>query len=203
MKKYLYLLMTVFAVLGYSGCNPKDDAQVTGADNYDQLISSGNAKFLTGDFVASLENFSKAFNANSTRVEGYVGTGWSYMKSGKISEAKTRFTEGLQKFPQNCDMIAGMAVILNIEGDFFRSNQKAELVMTLSTGWQLSLDNRIDQYSLYVLRAQDYFQLSDYTSSLIQVKLVNPGFSLNYINDVSSQAYLGAEIERLSRLYIF
>ncbi|MBI4549240.1 MAG: hypothetical protein HY707_14760 [Ignavibacteriae bacterium] len=189
-------LRTFFAIvlvcfLAFS-CRTGEPDEQTAA----KLTEQGWESFTLGGYQAALRKFLEAIRANPEYVDAYNGTGWTYAKLNNLDSSKIQFTTGLNKDPNNLEIKAGLSFVYNAQKDYDFSNDLALQVADSDSNWSFRRDTTITVDDLRLLIAENYFAIGNYSASLAQVKILNPGFDAD-VTTAEGQAALAHEIERL------
>jgi len=179
------------------GCS--SDGESSGSGNYQDLVNQGWSSFMTGDYQGAINSFNEAKSANQDASEPYAGTGWSMLKLDQLNNAAGEFTTGSAKSAPSADLYAGWAFVLNAQKVYGNSNTRADLALGLTPNWSFSHGLPLSSDDLHVLKAENFFLLGDFSSSLGEVRVVNPAFQADVTTE-QGQAELAIEIERLKSI---
>ena len=193
--------MKVCFVLGIisfflTGCPSSEDAPGPTGPTYQELISQAWTAFSQGQYQDAANSFTEAKSTNANEAEAYVGLGWSLLKLDNLAQANTEFNSGSTKNNPSADLYAGWAFVLNAQKDYANSNTQAAQALTVDPNWSFAYGLPLDMGDLHVLKAENYFLLGSFSESLVEVQILNPGFSVD-VSTSEGQSALAAEIERL------
>ena len=160
------------------------------------LIQEGWTAFEQGDYATASAKFTEAISMQPDSAESYSGLGWSLFRQDNLDRAKNEFTAGSSKNNPPADVFAGWAFVLNALKDYHNSNQKADQALAIASAWQFPHDSSLDANDLHILKAENFFLLGEFDSSLVEVRILNPGFDAD-VTLSDGQAALAGEIERL------
>lgn len=170
-----------------------------GADepSYLGLIDDGWSLFQSGQYIEALAVFTEARDLAPERADAYAGMGWSRMKLDDLSGASTDFAAGAPRVGTRVHLLGGYAFTLNALKDYSNSNARADELLGLSSNWEFPYIDGIDATDIQIVKAENFFALGDFSSSLTVVKTLNPSFPLNAIATADDEMALAEEIERL------
>jgi len=194
MKKMTYILIAIFtAIIGSCGSEnvfkPVDkEAQV--------LVEEGWEKFSYRGYQNALLKFQEAITKDDTYSEAYCGAGWASARIPNLQTASNYFSQCLSLDIYYADAYAGLAFVYNAGKAYQNSISSAQYTLELNSKWAFDHDSSLDYKDLYLIMAEDYFALGDLSSSLAQVKLLDPTFDANVDSFEGKQA-LAEKIERL------
>jgi tetratricopeptide (TPR) repeat protein len=190
-----FCTMVCAAFLILAGCNVDDTSTPVTPQ---ELIDNGWAQYALRNYQAALDQFNQAISADGSLADAYNGAGWSQAKLDELSGAVSDFSIGLTKQSTNPEILAGLAWVYNAQRDYATSESMALAVLQADTAWVFSRDNSLTSADIRLLLAEDYFADANYTLSLAQVVILNPGFppSLDF-SGVDGRITLATEIERL------
>ncbi|MDI6740420.1 MAG: hypothetical protein QME74_08670 [Candidatus Edwardsbacteria bacterium] len=194
----LSLLVTVAA-----GCSKKSSTEpeeLTAAE----YLAQGWNNFVMGSYSTALSRFDNAIGKDASMADAYNGKGWCQGILGSPAGALATFKVGLSHSGSNNEIKAGMAFTYAAMDSFSQAVTYGLNVLTADSLWQFShtyrespRDNKLDCKEVRLLLAQNYFKLGQFSSSLLWVQKLNPGYSVDVIT-VTGQAALQVEIERLA-----
>lgn len=179
-------------------CGGGGDNGPTGPSLAD-LILEGWTAFEQGDYATASTKFTEAINKDQNSAEAFTGKAWSLFKLDNLSQARAEFSAGSLKSNPTADLFAGWAFVLNALKQYASSNQRAENALTQDPAWQFSHGLSLDSNDLHIVKAENFFLLGDFANSLMEIKLLNPGFDVD-VNTSDGQSALAQEIERLKGL---
>jgi Tfp pilus assembly protein PilF len=194
MKKFIYLLTAVSLIFLLTSCS--QDEPISSDEEYNQIINAGWNAFKIKNFDAARAKFGEALYRDSSKIMGYVGLGWCFMKQDSMQFALLIFQRGAINQNVTASLLAGYAFSLNAVKLYFHSNERVDQALLLDPTWVFAYDSTLDRKDLTLLKAENFFQLGDFPNSLAQVKILNPLFNAN-VSTVLGQASLAIEIERL------
>ena len=111
-----------------------------------------------------------------------------------------RTPAGSTKSGATADLFAGWGIALNGLKDYSGSNDKLSQAIIMSTAWNFPYDVQLSVLDLHILKAENYFVLSDFTGSLTEVKFLNALFDADVLTGEGIVS-LAKEIERLKGIY--
>jgi len=193
-------------LLSLSGCSKK--ATEPPPPSADELAANGWSSFENGYFNDALGYFNQALGQNSSHADALNGKGWCLGILGDRPGSLAAFKSGLNSAPANNSLRAGLAFAYAALDSSLQAAQADSTVLAADSLWALghryrmSYDGIMDWRDLRVLLAEELFALGRFSESLVQVKKLNPAFSLGTdFTQVTNQTALLIEIERLSLLY--
>ncbi|NCQ17685.1 MAG: hypothetical protein COZ80_02075 [Ignavibacteria bacterium CG_4_8_14_3_um_filter_37_9] len=196
MKNKLTLIVsTLLLAAVFAGCNiePEDPLLL-----YETEINGGWIAFTKKNFVEANLRFHQAIEVDSSNAEAYSGLAWVLFKQDSLEKALAMFDSAATMIEPNASLFAGHAFVLNVVKSFSFSNQLADIALKLEPGWYFPFLGGLDFNDLIVLKAENFFMLGDFSRSLREVKIINPGFNAS-VDTPSGIAALAAEIEKLKR----
>jgi Tfp pilus assembly protein PilF len=194
MKKFIYLLPVVLLMFFLSSCSQEEP--ISSDEEYNEIINAGWSAFKIKDYNAARAKFGEALYRDSSKIAGYVGLGWCFMKQDSMLFALLIYERGAINQNVNASLLSGYAFSLNAAKQYSNSNERVDQAILLEPDWVFTYDSTLNVRDLTLLKAENYFQLGDFSNSLAQVKILNPLFNAD-INTVQGQAALAIEIERL------
>ncbi len=190
LEKYRRLiLLALMLVMGCSSGGPS-------GPSFEDLITQGWQAFESKDFATAVSKFTDAKAKDPTKIEVYIGLGWSLFRQGNLNQADTEFAQGNTQAQATADLLAGWAFNLNAQKNFSLSNVRADQALALEPSWQFAHDPAISASDLHLLKAENYFLTGDFSKSLEEVKILNPAFEADLLTNAGLTA-LANEIERL------
>lgn len=191
MKIKNFFLM-FFAIIGIS-CG---DDPVPTDPTYDELIAQGWNTFIQGDYDGASAIFDQASVLDASLAEAYNGKGWCGLRSDELPAAASDFSSAAGKSGRSAAVFAGWAFVLNAQKSYAASNTQADSALARDPNWEFEHGLPYDAEYVHLVKAQNYFALLNYASSLAEVQILNVSFSAD-VNTVDGRAALAAEIERL------
>ncbi|MBN1155689.1 hypothetical protein JXB12_12295 [candidate division KSB1 bacterium] len=194
MKRNVYIAALITIVfLGSCGNDngftpPPKDAQI--------LVEEGWEKFSYRGYQNALSKFEEAITKDDTYAEAYCGAGWAAARIPDLPLATDYFTQCIALDADYADAYAGLAFVYNASKLYQNSITSAQTVLTINDTWSFTHDITLDYKDICLILAENYFALGDLSSSLAQVKILNPAFNANISSFEGKQA-LADEIERL------
>jgi tetratricopeptide (TPR) repeat protein len=188
-------LIVLILVISCSDNNGNDNEKI-----YEKEIESAWSAFNSGDYDEAINFFNKAKANNPNRYEAFLGLSWSILLNNSTqsyNEVKTNAEQVLTLKAGQKDAIAALGLVENLLKNYTESNTQISSLAALDNNWFFSQKQSITILKLYMVEAQNHFQLGNYASSLTSIKKVNPSFIAN------TTVYLGIialqnEIERLN-----
>lgn len=173
-----------------------------GADEatYQSLIDDGWSLFQSGQYTEAIAVFTEARDLSPDRADAYAGMGWSRMKLDDLNAASADFASGAALAGTRVDLLGGYAFTLNALKDYANSNVRADELLALSSNWTFPYANGIDATDIQIVKAENFFALGEFSSSLAVVKTLNPSFPLSAVSTADDEMALAAEIERLKEI---
>ena len=197
--KYFIILLIAFLV---ASCGEDNGFTPTSKEVQD-LVDEGWENFGysvqgagTLGYEAALETFTEAISKDGTFADAYNGAGWSSARLARLSDAIQYFEKCLQQNENMTDAISGLAFVYNAQKSYSASNSQANSALSKDNQWQFSYDQSVNYKDLYLIMAENYFALKNYSQSLSYVKLLNPDFTAD-VTTITGKSELAEEIERL------
>lgn len=191
MKIKNYVLM-FFAITGMScGEDPPADEPT-----YDELIAQGWIVFVQADYDSAFQIFDQASALDASLAEAYTGKGWCGLRTDQLSSAASDFSSAAGKNDRSATLFAGWAFVLNAQKSYAASNTQADSALARDPDWEFEHSLPYDAEYVHLVKAQNYFALSNYTASLAEVQILNSSFSAD-VATADGRAALSTEIERL------
>ena len=191
MKKINLILLNA-SMIWMMSCGAADEADTT----YQEFINQGWSFFSQAQYDSALSKFTAARDYNIQPAEAYTGRGWCYMKLDNLSSAAGEFTTATGGLDPTAELYAGWAFTLNAQKQYTQSNTQASEALLQSPNWIFPYGLNLDSDHLHLLKAENYFALGDYISSLNEVKILSPSFNAD-VSTSDGQAALADEIEAL------
>jgi tetratricopeptide (TPR) repeat protein len=174
----------------------------------DELLKAGWQAYSQKNYPNALNLFSQAISARANFMDAYNGAGWANAKLNQMTDALNQYTIGI-----NADTIhlqikaqieAGLAFVDNTQKSYSSSIYWAGQVLQADSNWIFTRDLTVSAADLFILRAEDYFALAKFDSSLLEVQKLDGrdsvNFSANVSTDVGRMALVN-EIERLRSIH--
>lgn len=92
--------------------------QIIEPDSYDHAIRNGFYLIVKGDLEDALKYYSRALDYDQTQSEPWLKQIWILIQLNEIAQALTWSKAGLQKFPQDPELLSIRAFIAAISADF-------------------------------------------------------------------------------------
>lgn len=196
--KSIFKLASLFALLFYMACSSGGGNGGTEPEQptVDELIAQGWAAFEAGNYQTAQQRFTEARQIDSSPVDIFVGLGWSLFRLDQLTQASNEFRAGSDRSDAPADLFAGYAFVLNALKRYTNSNTQADAALSRDANWSFSHGTGLNADDLRVLKAQNFFLLGEFASSLNEVKNLNPSFAAD-VRTAEGQQALAAEIERL------
>lgn len=186
MKYFIILSLIVFFI----GCSKSSSEPEKTAQEY---LNEGWNYFEQNNYSSALSSFKNAILKNTILADAHNGAGWSAGKTGDTQSSLTYFQDGYNLESGNNEIKAGLSFSLNANQQFSESNNHAN---TINQSWIFEHDTTLSFNDIILLKAQNYFALGDFPSSINQVKILNPTFDCD-TNTIEGIMALADEIERL------
>ena len=190
--KRINLFLLLASLIWVVSCGGDETADTT----YQEFIDQGWDFFSGAQYDSALSRFTAARDYNIQPAEAYTGRGWCYMKLDNLSSAAGEFTIASGGLDPTAELYAGWAFTLNAQKQYAQSNTQATEALLQSPNWIFPHGLNLNDDHLHLLKAENYFALGDYTSSLIEVKAIEPSFNAD-VSTSDGQAALADEIENL------
>ena len=194
MRKFYRQILIILMALWLAGCGT--DEAGTPTPTYQELVDVGWILFTAGNYNDAITSFQLAQQTDDSQAEAYSGIGWSRMQLDELSIAATSFSNGAGRTNPDATLFAGWAFVLHGQESFSSSNAQADEALALDTNWDFQHGLNLDQRHLHLLRAENFFALGNFISSLSEVQILNPIFAAD-VGTSDGQAALADEIERL------
>jgi tetratricopeptide (TPR) repeat protein len=189
------LLLAIGLMVG-GGCKPHDRS---GSDSFDSDLTASWLYFTQGDYLGAIKSFNETKLKNPDAPEPYAGAGWAYMHLDQLGKAFDEFNAGSAKQDSIPDLFAGWGFVLNAQKDYAGSNAQLTTALALDPNWSFPYSLGLSASDLHVTKAENYFLLGQFSSSLSEVKILDPGFDADIFTN-AGQAALAKEIEILKNL---
>ncbi len=165
--------------------------------SYQGLLDDGWSLFQSGQYNEAIAVFMEARDLSPDRADAYAGMGWSRMKLDDLAGASADFSTGAPLVGTRVDLLGGWTFTLNALKNYSNSNARADELLALSSNWTFPYLSGINATDIQIVKAENFFGLGSFSSSLAIVKMINPSFSLNSVSTAADEMALAAEIERL------
>ncbi|KAA3617350.1 MAG: hypothetical protein D8M58_02800 [Calditrichaeota bacterium] len=195
MKKILVIFLAVFLITACS----KQTSDSTPEDlTYAEAMEKGITAFESSDYQDAVSKFNSALEQNADSALVYTWLGWASFKADILNDANTFFSTGSSKINPDVDLYAGHSFVLNALKEYSESNSIIDTFYSAldDSVWSFNYGLDIGLNHIYLLSAQNYFALGDYSESLDWVQVVDPEFSVN-VNTTEGLADLADKIEEL------
>jgi tetratricopeptide (TPR) repeat protein len=170
-----------------------------------RLLTLAWAAFASGDFASARTDFVRVQGKAPANAEGWNGGGWSSLRIGDRTAARSDLEQCLALSPNHRDAAAGLAFVLAALGEKEASAGRClEVLGALGSSYVFAHDSTVNSTDLRVLLAQDYVHLQDFESALEQVKILDPAVTLDpglpetWGESPTFEAALLSEIEALA-----
>jgi len=194
MKARNYFLFILLIVI-FISC--EDDTGFTPPlKEAEDLTDEGWEKFGYGAYSGALAKFLEAIDKDSTYAEAYSGAGWASARLTNLSDAVSYFAECFSLNSSHADAHAGLAFVYNAMKEYQLSINSANAALGYISNWVFPYDQNLSYQDLNLIKAEGYFALGDYGSSLTIVQLLNPAFVAD-VQTFAGRSELAEEIERL------
>ena len=172
-----------------------------------QMVAQGWQSYKQKNYQSALNSFTKAIQAQANFTDAYNGAGWSNAKLNQMPEAINQFTSGYtyssSSQPLQEQIEAGFALVSNVQKNYSLSAYWAGQVLAVDSNWIFTRDVSVNSADLLILRAEDYFAMAIFDSSLYEVQKLDARDSLIFTHNISTNVgrlQLANEIERLRSL---
>jgi tetratricopeptide (TPR) repeat protein len=169
-------------------------AQADYTDAYQDSIAAANA----GDSSAVAEATARMSYNLSLVVKAASGVGWTTIKDIEPASGTLAFEQALAIDPNNAEVLAGYAILLHTIEEWQQSNNRATAALAQDPTWDFEHDNQTNYLDLRLLRAENYFVLTDYSASLDEALALND--IVNYDPSLGPEDFNLATIEGRSAL---
>ncbi|TES93190.1 MAG: tetratricopeptide repeat protein [Candidatus Cloacimonadota bacterium] len=149
-----------------------------------------------GEYDKAIKEFDDVIEDEPDNGEAYNGLGWCYGKLGELTSAVDDFNIALEKADTLIDPYAGLTFVYS---DIPQDQDCVDAATTLIQRDPLYFfghDNDIDVDDVRLVKAKSLCNLGNFTSALVEVKILNPSFNCDVSTPEGREALL-AEIERL------
>ncbi len=208
MKKKNYLVRAALGVTAYLIVSCSNSGSGPPVKTPDQLLAEGWQAYSQKNYQSARNSFGQAISARSGFTDAYNGAGWSDAKLNNMSEAANDFLTGYGTNSTNQQIRgqigAGMGFVLNTQKNYQESLYWSGLVLQSDSNWTFTRDLSLTSADLFILRAEDYFALARFDSSLMEVQKLDARDTVSFAPDVSTdlgRIELAAEIERLQSIH--
>ncbi|NOZ63101.1 MAG: tetratricopeptide repeat protein [Calditrichaeota bacterium] len=193
--KIPFFLVIVIAIGLFFSCQSDVGTEPS---NYspEKLTADGWTQFENGEYTLALNNFKEAIRASDTYVDAYNGAGWTNARQQNLSDAASYFSQCLNLDANYNDALAGNSFLAHARKDYQTAVQDGNKVVANDPNWDFSHDANIDIVDVYLVLAESYFALQDFTNSLLQVQKIDPTFSVD-VSTYEGKAKLADKIEAL------
>ena len=143
--------------------------------------------FTAGSYTQAIAEFEAVLATDTSKVEAYVGLGWSYAFTGKLDSAALRFDEALLRNASLIDANAGLSAVELAQGDRDQAITHAQAALLLDSAWAFAHYAGINHLDIRLILAQAYFGKGGHSYSLAQteVNYLDPSNGLNPSNPAS------------------
>ncbi len=163
-------------------------------DAYQDSVAAANA----GDSSAVAEASARMSYNLSLIVKAASGVGWTTIKDIEPASGTLAFENALGLDPNNAEALAGYAILLHTIEEWQQSNSRVAATLAQDPTWDFEHDNQTNYLDLRLLRAQNYFVLTDYQASLDEALALNA--IVNYDSSLGPEDFNLATIEGRSAL---
>lgn len=199
----LALFLTATMLSAGCGGGSAPSGPTTPPPSYDERIAAGWASFTAGDFLGARTSFTNAITDNASRMEAFVGLGWSELRLGDEDQAHAAFATGAALAGADelrADLAAGWAFAWNarktVPNGYAESNTQIVAAESLAPAWSLPADPSLDRSDLRWLAATNHYARGEFAASLIRVRELDPTFTAD-VATAEGQAALALRIEAL------
>ncbi len=191
----IHLLMIIIAVGLFFSC---ESDVGTEPSNYspETLTANGWTQFENGEYTLALNSFKEAIRASDTYVDAYNGAGWASARLQNLTDAASYFSQCLNLDANYADGLAGNTFLSHARKNYQTAVSDGNKLATNNPNWSFSHDTTLDILDIYLVLAESYFALQDFTNSLLQVQKIDPTFSAD-VNTYEGKAKLADKIEEL------
>ncbi len=186
MRQFIILFATIFLF-------------ACGESKKKNYLDDGWDAFTNGDFEQALSDLQTAKSKDPNDPDIRAALGWTYMRLDSLESADREFGEGSLLSEAPADLAAGWTFVLAAIHNYAASNVQANQILTNDPDWIFEFADGIDHNDIRIVKAENHFLLGEFTSSLNEIKTVNPDFNAD-VTTVSGRAQLAGEIERLRGL---
>ncbi len=206
MKKVMIVLLVGGMVWGVVSCSNSGGGPPP-PPTASQLVAQGWQSYKQKNYQSALNSFTKAIQTQAGFADAYNGAGWSNAKLNQMGAAINQFTSGYPYISTNQPLQeqfeAGFALVSNVQKNYSLSAYWAGHVLEADSTWIFTRDVSVNSADLLILRAEDYFALAKFDSSLFEVQRLDARDSLIFTPNISTdlgRIQLANEIERLRSL---
>lgn len=193
MKRIIYSLLVMLAAVS---CDV--DVEDTSPNSYAEFMSEGWILFSQTYYDSSYHTFADAIKKYPDSADVYTGAGWALMKMDSLNKAGQTFTTGSTKVGTDVDFYAGWSFCENARRQFSSSNEKLMTALSLKPTWSFPYAGNIGASDLKAMKAENYFMMGDFGSSLAAVQVLDPNFTADIQTDTGI-GELAVKIEALKK----
>lgn len=166
-----------------------------GSSNSESAVDKGWNLFLDGNYSEARQVFQSAYEKNPQNIAAISGLAWSLLKIDSVQFALNFFPQALGSKPSP-DVHAGLAFTKNILKNYLGSAESAKSALDLDSIWTFPYDPQINYRDLWILRAEDFFVLGDFSSALTELHKFDPSFAPD-ITTPAGKTQLANKIEEI------
>ena len=194
--------ISVTATATANGKTVTDNFLITVKNNSTSILTDAEVQFSDGNYTEAIAYFKQLLNHsdNKVKADAYAGLGYSLMRTESISNAYTRFTEGLENAESTNDLKSGLCFLeFSFKDNYTSAITLGNEILTTNSSFEMKYDSTVNHKDIRLTVAQSYFALNDYSNCLTHVqtlgKLTNSSPSdsdietslLNVLRDLSDE----------------
>ena len=201
MRKQIYISVIIMAVSMIWSCG--DDIERnrewlfgSGEPNHEERLAFAWKKFTYGDYLGARDIFEDLIENNVLLVDAYTGLGWCNANLNLPDTAMDNFQEALNNQPSDKlmnDIYAGLSFIYDAQN---LPNECLAATERVDSAWKFDYRVDLDYKDIVLLRAMNHYARGDFTSSLSEVRRLDPSFNTQ-VSTVEGRAALADKIETL------
>jgi tetratricopeptide (TPR) repeat protein len=193
----LALTLTLCALMmGCGGGEGPGPAPVT----YESKIAAGWQAFSQSQYHSALNEFKTAVEIDSSRAEGFDGSGWSYALLDSLQESLLAFYSVVSRDTTLVDSYVGMAAVSLGIPDYELAKVYASYALAQAPDFVFEHRARYDWRDLHLILAECYYATADYSSALAEVQVLDPTFEPDPLEENYLELLL-LKIEALVAVY--
>ncbi len=205
MKKINLIVVVLLIIL--SACTKKEEVKSISSYDSSYLFNQGWQYFNEGQYELSKNYFTELTNRETHYLEGHLGLGWTYLRLNQLQSSSQQLN--LFFDTDSLDVISitdssfyeakvAQALIANLSSNY---TQLINLTSSIPQTWSARFNLDLNYYDVAIYRAIAYYNLQDYVSSLNQVKILDPNFTVD-LSFIEGRILLAQKIEQLRLLYL-
>lgn len=155
-----------------------DEFIVHRINNSVQLISTAGTLFSSKDYLTA-ENAFRFLTFNSDddiKAQAYLGLGFSLLRQEKLDDAYSSLSEGalINNSTVNIDLIAGLSTLeYHYKNNLDEAISNGLSVISVNESFSMMYDSSYDIKDVRLVVARSYFDQTEYSKCLLQVKALS------------------------------